>query len=103
MNMSTSLEAPAPSRSSILTCSESDLKNNQFIKFVAKWNDGILNRNWSREHYWLTPEIDNGIFELYRIGVPASHLLKAGYEFTELINGGYSENELIAAGYKLNN
>lgn len=71
----------------------SDIQNNLPIKFVAKWNDGILNRNWSREHYWLTPEIDNGIFELYRIGVPASHLL----------NAGYSENELIAAGYKFNN
>lgn len=70
-----------------------DIQNNLPIKFVAKWNDGILNRNWSREHYWLTPEIDNGIFELYRIGVPAIHLL----------NAGYTENELKTAGYIFNN
>ena len=75
------------------TCFHSDLKNNQPIKFVAKWDNGILNRNWSREHYWLTPELDNGIYELYRIGVPASHLLKAGY----------TENELKSAGYIFNN
>jgi hypothetical protein len=71
----------------------SDIQNNLPIKFVAKWNNGLINRNWSREHYWLTPEIDNGIFELYRIGVPVSHLL----------NAGYTENELKSAGYIFNN
>ena len=69
-----------------------DIQNNLPIKFVAKWNNGILNKNWSREHYWLTPEIDNGIFELYRIGVPASYLLNAGYTESELKVAGYTFN-----------
>ena len=87
------------------TCFHSDLKNNLPIKFVAKWNNGILNRNWSREHYWLSPETDNGLFELHRIGVPAIRLLNAGYTEDELIKGGYSENELksILTKFILNN
>jgi hypothetical protein len=75
------------------TCFHSDLKNNQPIKFVAKWDNGILNRNWSREHYWLTPELDNGIYELYRIGVPAIRLLNAGYTKDELKAAGYTFNQ----------
>ena len=87
------------------TCFHSDLKNNLPIKFVAKWDNGILNRNWSREHYWLSPETDNGLFELHRIGVPAIRLLNAGYTEDELIKGGYSKNELksILTKFILNN
>lgn len=66
---------------------------------VHKWNNGVLNRNWSREFHYLTPEIDSGIFELYRVGVPAEILFKAGYEYKEMLKGGYSENELLLAGY----
>jgi hypothetical protein len=59
---------------------------------MSKWNSGILNKSWQREFYWVSPE-DSGIFELYRTGVPASVLLKAGYEKSELLAGGYSESE----------
>jgi len=65
---------------------------------VNKWNGSLLNRNWLREFHWL-PEIDNSIFELHRIGVPADFLRKAGYEYIELLHGGYSELELLSAGY----
>ena len=63
------------------------------IGTMSKWNSGILNKSWQREFYWVSPE-DSGIFELYRTGVPASMLLKAGYEKKELLAGGYSEQEL---------
>jgi hypothetical protein len=71
----------------------SNIVKNIALEFVTKWNNGILNRNWVREFQWLSPEIDNGLFELYRIGVPASHLL----------NAGYTENELRTAGYIFKN
>jgi len=64
-----------------------------------KWNNGILNRNWLREFYWVSHD-DNGLFELRRVGVPASTLRRAGYEYKELLDGGYTENELLLAGYK---
>ena len=60
---------------------------------MNKWNSGVLNKSWQREFYWVSPE-DSGIFELYRTGVPASVLLKAGYEKKELLAGGYNEKEL---------
>ena len=66
---------------------------------VNKWNNGILDRNWKREYYWLTSEIDSGIFELYRAGVPAENLRRSGYEYKELLAGGYTEKELLVAGY----
>jgi len=60
---------------------------------ISKWNSGILNKSWQREFYWLPPE-DSAIFELYRTGVPASVLLRAGYEKKELLAGGYSEVDI---------
>jgi len=60
---------------------------------ISKWNSGILNKSWQREFYWLSAE-DSAIFELYRTGVPASILLKAGYEKKELLAGGYSEVDI---------
>ena len=60
---------------------------------ISKWNYGVLNKSWQREFYWVSPE-DSGIFELYRTGVPASVLLRAGYEKAELLAGGYSEADL---------
>jgi hypothetical protein len=60
---------------------------------VNKWNSGVLNKSWQREFYWVSPE-DSGIFELYRIGVPITTLLRAGYEKSELLAGGYSEADL---------
>jgi len=78
------------------------INNSIFINVgnVNKWNSGVINRNWTREFYWLSPEIDTGIFELYRAGVPAEILFKAGYEYTELLNVGYSHNDLVSAGFK---
>jgi hypothetical protein len=59
---------------------------------MSKWNSGVLNKSWQREFYWVSPE-NSGIFELYRTGVPAAVLLKAGYDKKELLAGGYSESE----------
>jgi len=70
-----------------------DITHNAPIGTMSKWNSGVLNKSWQREFYWVSPE-DSGIFELYRTGVPASVLLKAGYEKKELLSGGYSEKEL---------
>jgi hypothetical protein len=65
-----------------------------------KWECGLLNRNWQRDFYWLPPELDNGIFELNRVGVPAVFfLLRAGYEYKELLDNGYTEKELLSAGF----
>jgi len=61
---------------------------------VNKWNNGVLDRNWQREFYWLNPGIDRGIFELRRAGVPAYVLLRAGYTRDELFSGGYSEADI---------
>jgi hypothetical protein len=71
------------------------------IGTMSKWNFGILNKSWQREFYWVSPE-DSGIFELYRTGVPASVLLRAGYEKAELLAGGYSEQEIIKAEIYIN-
>jgi hypothetical protein len=74
---------------------------NNHISIVGspnKWNNGILNPNWLREFHWLSHD-DNGIFELRRIGVPATTLRRAGYEYKELLDSGYTENELLMAGY----
>jgi hypothetical protein len=60
----------------------------------TKWNAGLLDRNWQREFYWLSPGSLCGIFELYRTGVPAHVLLRAGYTRDELLNGGYSEADI---------
>jgi len=70
------------------------------IGTMSKWNSGILNKSWQREFYWVSPK-DSSIFELYRSGVPASILLKAGYEKKELLAGGYSEKELDSQGLNL--
>ena len=63
---------------------------------ISKWNYGVINKSWQREFYWVTPE-DSGIFELYRTGVPAAVLLKAGYEKNELLVGGYTKEEILKA------
>jgi hypothetical protein len=67
---------------------------------ISKWNYGVLNKSWQREFYWVSPE-DSGIFELYRTGVPASVLLKAGYEKKELLSGGYSESDFEISSVKV--
>lgn len=64
-----------------------------------KWENGLINRNWQREFYWLSRELDNGVFELNRVGVPAVFLFRAGYEYKELLDAGYTEKELLASGY----
>lgn len=66
---------------------------------VIKWNNGILDRSWQREYHWVSSDLDSGVFELYRVGVPAENLRRAGYEYKELLNGGYTEKDLLSAGY----
>ena len=62
-----------------------------------------MDRDWAREHHALSitqiPEIDYGIFELRRVGVPAETLRRSGFEAEELRKGGYTVDELRKAGY----
>ena len=67
-----------------------------------KWHSGILDRNWAREitqSSMLVPDLDYGIFELQRVGVPAKVLRRSGFEAKELRKGGYKTTDLLSAGY----
>ena len=70
---------------------------------TKKWHAGVIDRDWIREFQRdsMLPEIDHGIFELRRVGVPAMTLRKSGFEANELRKGGYTESELLSVGYTL--
>ena len=59
----------------------------------------MLNKEWTREYGSMLPEIDYGIFELRRVGVPAATLRRSGFLANELRKGGYTVDELLVAGY----
>jgi hypothetical protein len=59
----------------------------------------VLRKDWVRDTHCIDPEIDYGVFELRRVGVPANTLRKSGFLAEELRKGGYTEEELRRAGY----
>ncbi len=52
-----------------------------------------------QQSHIVCPEIDYGIFELHRVGVPATVLRRSGFLASELCEGGYTCFELLSAGY----
>ena len=66
---------------------------------INKWNNGVLNRDWMRQYYWLENTAVSGVCELRRVGVDAGSLRRGGYEAVELLKAGYTAAELLQAGF----
>ena len=73
--------------------------NNGINISINKWNNGVLNRDWMRQYYWLENTAVSGVSELRRVGVDAASLRRGGYEAIELLGAGYTAGELLQAGF----
>ena len=68
---------------------------------INKWNNGVLNRDWVRQYYWLENTAASGVCELRRVGVDAASLRRGGYTAVELLKAGYTAGELLQAGFSM--